>query len=388
MDKRLNILFTSSWYPNRTNSFAGNFVKRHAEAVAKYCNVTVLYFQSDSSISKTEIQLFESNNLNEIICYYPKITSRLPFVFHFKNFRRIVSIANKLQSEGLIKFNKFDVLHHNVTYPVGTVAAYIKEKYLLPYVLTEHSTKFLGHPDDKMSFIERLVAKYVLKKVDVLCPVSKNLEQAILNDFTIKKSVVVKNVVDANVFSAHNKKPSSITTLLHVSTLQNQQKNVFGLIEAFSLLSKKHENFVLKIIGDGDSSELMAAIKKYSLPKEHFEFLGAQPITKVAEAMRQSDALVLFSSFENLPCVISEAHMVGIPVISTNVGGISEMIDAKNGVLLEAKNVTQLVQTLQAFMEGKYTFSSSEIRTKAIEDYSYPSVAQKFLEIYKRASKQ
>jgi L-malate glycosyltransferase len=329
MDKRLNILFTSSWYPNRTNSFAGNFVKRHAEAVAKYCNVTVLYFQSDSSISKTEIQLFESNNLKEIICYYPKITSRLPFVFHFKNFRRIVSIANKLQSEGIINFNSFNVLHHNVTYPIGTVASYIKEKFSLPLVLTEHSTRFLGHPDDKMTFIERLVAKYVLKKVDVLCPVSKNLEQAILKDFPIKKLVVVKNVVDANVFSAHNKKPSSITTFLHVSTLQNQQKNVFGLIEAFSLLSKNREDFVLKIIGDGDSSELMAAIQKFNLPNECFEFLGVQPITKVAEAMRQSDALVLFSNFENLPCVISEAHMVGLPVLSTNVGGISEMIDEK-----------------------------------------------------------
>jgi glycosyltransferase involved in cell wall biosynthesis len=56
--------------------------------------------------------------------------------------------------------------------------------------------------------------------------------------------------------------------------------------------------------------------------------------------------------------------------------------------LLEAKNVKQLAHYLEKFLESKYTFSSSEIRTKAIEEYSYSSVAQKYLEIYKLVSKR
>ena len=382
MSTRLNILFTSSWYPNRSNIYAGNFVKRHAEAVAKFCDVTVVYFQSDKSILKTEIHVSENKNLREIICYYPKVTSGIPFLFHFKNFKRIVSIVNKLQSEGVLDFTKFDVLHHNVTYPMGTIATYIKEKFHLPLVLTEHSTRFLGHPDDTMSFIERLVAKYVMRKVDVLCPVSKNLEAAILKNFLVKKSVVVKNVVDADLFTISNKKSGSVKTLLHISTLQNQQKNIFGLIEAVSILSKKRNDFILKIIGDGPSDDLMNAIKKYSLSEDVYTFLGAQSIEKVAEEMSHADAVVLFSNFENLPCVISEAHMAGIPVISSNVGGISEMIDATNGLLVSAKNTEQLVAALNDFLDVKHLFSSEEIRKNAMEEYSYQAVGQKFLEIY------
>jgi glycosyltransferase involved in cell wall biosynthesis len=265
---------------------------------------------------------------------------------------------------------------------MGTMAAYINNKFFLPLVLTEHSTRFLGHPDDTMTIVERLVAKYVLKNVDVLCPVSKNLEQAILNNFKVKRSVVVKNVVDSNVFTEQIKIPHATKTFLHISTLQNQQKNIDGLINAVAELSKLRSDFHLKIIGDGPSDELMSAIKKYQLSDTRFTFLGAQPITKVADEMKQADALVLFSNFENLPCVISEAHVSGIPVISTNVGGINEMIDASNGMLIDAKNIQQLLNALNDFLDGKHTFHSQEISNKAIENYSYEAVGTQFLNVY------
>ena len=69
---RKHILILSSWYPNRTAPFLGNFVQQQAKLVAELFQVTVLYTVADEAINTIETVVIETGNLKEIIIYHPK----------------------------------------------------------------------------------------------------------------------------------------------------------------------------------------------------------------------------------------------------------------------------------------------------------------------------
>ena len=79
--KNFNILFLSSWYPNRVLPTLGNFVQKHAEAVALHSNVIALFVCSDINCKK-KIEITEStiNNVLTINVYYKKINNTIPVI--------------------------------------------------------------------------------------------------------------------------------------------------------------------------------------------------------------------------------------------------------------------------------------------------------------------
>ena len=102
----------------------------------------------------------------------------------------------------------------------------------------------------------------------------------------------------------------------------------------------------------------------------------------LVELYQQSNLTVLFSNYENIPVVISESLVCGIPVVTTNVGGIAEHIDQSNGLLLEAKDEKALFTALNYMLDHYKEYNSVEIKQKAEQKYSYHSVGMKLFSIY------
>ena len=61
---------------------------------------------------------------------------------------------------------------------------------------------------------------------------------------------------------------------------------------------------------------------------------GLATVAATPNEMQQAHSFVLNSNIENAPCVISEALCCGLPVIATRVGGVPEMVDKFNGILV------------------------------------------------------
>jgi glycosyltransferase involved in cell wall biosynthesis len=95
----------------------------------------------------------------------------------------------------------------------------------------------------------------------------------------------------------------------------------------------------------------------------------------------------LFSNYENLPCVIAEAFAAGIPVLSTNVGGISEFFNEKLGILIEVKNETELLSSLNKMLDKQGEFDNSYIHKYAKENFSYDVIGKELLQIYQETLK-
>ena len=104
--------------------------------------------------------------------------------------------------------------------------------------------------------------------------------------------------------------------------------------------------------------------------------------------MRSADVFVLFSNFENLPCVLIEALASGIPVIATKVGGVAEMIGPEQGILVEPRNEAGLLQALDQMLDHHREYDKQKLQHYAEERFSYEAVGRAFAELYEKVLKQ
>ena len=79
-----------------------------------------------------------------------------------------------------------------------------------------------------------------------------------------------------------------------------------------------------------------------------------------------------------------ECLTMGLPVIGTNVGGVSEMINTDNGIVIEAKDEVALLESLNILINNINTYDTSKIAKRAKKIYSYETVGQQFFDIYNK----
>jgi L-malate glycosyltransferase len=390
-DKKLNILFLSGWYPNRVLPTLGNFVQKHAEAIALHSNVTALSVCADANCRQTyEITESTINNVLTINVYYKKVTHGIPVFSQIQKFAR----TKKAYSIGLeivkARTGNIDLVHHNILYPSGWIALGIKRALGIPYIITEHSTTYLPAKKVSISWFEKMLSKKIARNASFITPVSKDLRDAMINLRLESNYEIVYNVVDTKLFyPARQKTRGSKIKFLHISTLDDDHKNISGMLNAIAKLSNKRNNFECMFAGDGDIAPHIETAKKLNIYNSSVFFEGTKTTAEIAELMRASDCFLLFSNYENLPVVIIEALASGLPVVSSRVGGIHEHINANRGVLVEAKDEKALEQAIDKMITDiqNNRYNSTELAAYANENFSYEKVSEKFHHLYQRILK-
>jgi len=373
----MHILFISSWFPSEKFPFNGNFVIRHAEAVAQLHRVTFLNVTSNPLKEKRALAIKDSVDLIETV-FMP---CRIPVIGKFANRLLAIMLYIKAIRSILRSDNPFDVLHVNVAFPIGIVALWVKWRYKKPFIVTEHWTGYLDKRQTKLSFFHRWLTKLICRQASFVCPVSDNLAQSMQKLGFKGQYQVVRNVVDTalfmNVVHHQNNKPQ----LVHISSVDDNQKNIKGILKVITQLKQRHQ-YDFHIISDNSVDWIRQYLQQQQMPADLVQFHGPFSPSQIAEFLSRCDLMVLFSRYENLPCVIAESLVAGTPVISSNVGGIHEMIDHTNGRLVESEDEAALFRELSLFLNKQLIFNRSEIQKRAIHVYSYDSVAHDFTTIY------
>lgn len=388
MTKKLNILFLSSWYPNRVFPTLGNFVQKHAEAVALQSNVIALYVCSDEKNKETyELLTEEINDVLTIHVYYKKINHSIPIVSHIQKAIRYIKAYRIGLKKVENQFGTIDLIHHNKLYPAGIVAWYLKKTKHIPYIITEHWTGYLPSKKTNRNLLERILSKIIAKNANYITPVSKNLGEAMQQLGFKNNYEVIYNVTDTQLFHPlESPKTHEKIKIIHISTLDDAHKNISGMLRVAKALSEKRTDFEIWFIGDGDTAPHIATAKKLNIYNTVAFFDGTKTTSEVASIMRTSDCFLLFSNYENLPCVIVEALASGIPIISSDVGGIPEHITEPLGSLVKPGDEKALLQTINNVIDKcKNGYYQKEALSKyAQEHFSYKKVGEKYQELYHR----
>ena len=162
-------------------------------------------------------------------------------------------------------------------------------------------------------------------EVNLLICLSKYWEKQIQKTFPEAKTRVIPNAIPISsqlhprVFSAH---PLRLAFLGRIV----QRKGLFDLLEVIAELKSQGIDVHLEIGGDGEVAYLKRTLQKLGLAQQ-VQYLGWIGTNEKESLFRRVDAYVLPSYAEGMPMSVLEAMAHGLPVVSTNVGGIPDLID-------------------------------------------------------------
>lgn len=363
----ISVLHIASWFPNPQDERLGNFVEEHLRALALKQKVVILSaFENghDAMIIKEEPFL-------QIQILYRK---RYPLLSHYRALKKGYQY---LKEQG----HQFEMAHLHVTWPSGIVfLGFLKR---LPFMITEHYSGYQKSRLHEWSKIAQNMARRIMNRSTLICPVSMQLGTSIEDFGVTTPQRIIGNVVDGTLF--HYQKapsPSSPFKLLHLSSLQEETKNIKGLLAGFSAALKDDDDLFLSIGGDGDLQELESKLRSAGIPSEKLRILPALSKTEVAQEMAACNAFVLFSLIENQPVVLLESLRVGRPVIATEVGGIKEFIGPEEGILVPSQKENALAQAILDLKRNYQNYQPAAIAENAAKKHSYQAIAEQFENCY------
>lgn len=375
LKQSLNVLFLCSWYPSRVLPSNGDFIQRHAEAVALQHKVTVVHVITDDNLNeRIEVSETKINEIRTLIAYFKP--SKNPVIKFFRFIK-----AYKLL---LKKVDYFDIMHVNKFYPVGLFAYWIKKRKNTPYIISEHHSLYHKPYCDKIGFIEKIVSKVIVKNASFICPVSEDLTIAI-QKFGLKGHFYnVPNVVDIKRFRA-KEKTEEVFTLLHVSSMV-EIKNIDGILRVIKRLESKIDKFKFSLIG-GNAEDFIKKAKKLDLNLTNILFKNQVSHKEIVTYFQKADVFLLFSLSENQPCVILESFSCGTPVISTNVGGVSENFPTDFGILIQSKNEDELLEAILKLYTDFKVASPKVMHEYVVNNFSKEQICKEFSELYFKSLK-
>lgn len=384
MDKaRKHIVFLARWYPHRYDPMLGLFVQRHAEAAALYNDISVVYVHSTDSTDAIHRASKKYEIVNETKCTDAIHRVSEIRVYYRKSKSKILSFLRFLKANRLAlkRLPKPDIIHVHILTRLGIIALWHKIIHGTPYIITEHWSRYLPGNDFSGCF-RKTLTKLVVRHASAITTVTEILAKAMQSHGLRNKNyVTVPNVVDTNVFKPtphHNEIPK----IVHVSCFENKSKNITCLIDALQILETRDIKFQCVFIGDGID---FAMIKDYVNKLKHQEnirFTGILEGQDYVNELSSGDFLVLSSNYETQGVVLLEAFACGMPVVSTNVGGIPEIVNESNGILVPPHEPEKLADAMQTMLQTYPSYDASALHDSITKKFSNETIGELFNSIY------
>jgi glycosyltransferase involved in cell wall biosynthesis len=389
------VLILPKWYPHRYDDQDGDFVARHVAAIAAHASAAVLF----ATVARgplsgwTDCEADMQSEVPTLRYYYRArptgfgpLDKLLKLLLYFWclgcGYRRLVAWWGRAPQ----------LVHVHVLLRTGLFAWWLQLTRGLPYIVTEHWTLYLPQNAGRISKLRRWLSSRVVGKAAALHTVSHNLGQALhALGLVNARTCVIPNVVDTQLF-----RPASLRggakaeklpgqQLLHVAAFNEQAKNLSGILRVMGRLVGRWPALTLRVAGYGPyEAQLRQLAAELNLLDQHVFFLGKLTQAQVAEEMRRATCFVLFSNYENLPCVLIEAQASGLPAVATAVGGVPELLppDGTRGLLVLPQDEAALEQALGTVLRHPERFDAQQLRHYAVAHFSYAEVGRQFAELY------
>ena len=310
-------------------------------------------------------------------------------LFHYQPYQ--LALSSKLVDT--VKTYGIELLHVHYAIP-HAYAGYMAKQMLLdegislPMVTTLHGTDvtLVGkHP-----FYKPAVA-FSINHSDCVTSVSDSLKKDTLSVFNVKKEItVIPNFVDFSKHLHHNQEcersliaPDDQKIITHISNFR-KVKRIHDVIETFYGIQQSVDAILIMV---GDGPERLDAIEVCEqLGIEHkVKFLGKS--NQVYEILCYSDLFLLPSASESFGLAALEAMMMRVPVISSNVGGLSEVnIDGESGYLFDVGDVESMTKKSIELLTDEHKLNT--MKNKAYElakRFDINNILNQYVTIYHKA---
>lgn len=339
----------------------------------------------------SEIQLWSMTNISKL---YPNNSKKIKFEQNFinelKNSNINVKMINKRPHKDWIKTKKKlrklykdfkpDIVHsHLESVTFHTCRAL--SKFKVPIIQTIHSS-VINH-----LFVQKY---YIKKRVSAYVSISEQLQQIINDKIGIKEenNYLIYNGVNIEEFKNENRKINDeAKKIISIGRLTpaKDYKNLFNAIKILEKKLKKDKSKIPEflIVGDGELEKDLKELSKNLNIDDNVNFLGLRD--DIPELLSESDIYVMSSEWEGLSIALIEAAASGIPIIATNAGSNSEIInDGENGMIVSVKNSEVLADRLYKLIKNKKLRKKiSKNNDNVIGKFSIKNSTGKHLDMYR-----
>ena len=384
---RLHILYLPKWYPHRYDPMPGLFIERHGKSTLPFNDVSVLYVHADDNQKKPvyEFVISKDEPLNTVRIYYKRAATGFSPLNTLINSCRFVRSHLKGIREVRKRYGKIDIIHVHVLTRHGVIALWEKIRHGIPFVVTEHWTRYLPSTNTFNGAFRKWMTRIVARRASAIMPVTANLRDAMINcGLKNKNYIVIPNVVDIDMFTPDPEKiPGEKAKIIHVSCFDDQQKNISGITRVIKRLSEERQDFTIDMVGEGiHYKELVDYGAELGMKDTFATYYGLKESEELAELLKAADFMIMFSRYENLPVVILESYACGVPVISTDVGGIREHMNDELGILIDSEDEEMLYRTIDAMLDNYHDYDPVKIRAYAVDHFSNKVIGRQLNEVY------
>ena len=358
---RLKIVVLSSLFPSSVRKQSGLFVRERMFRVAEFADIEVVspvpWFPGQSIIrwfkpnyrpmpEKIEIQ-------NGIKVHFPRFLS-IPGLFRQWDGAMLARAASRV-IEKIEQQQCIDVIDSHFTYPDGFAAGKIGERLNKKVTITLRGTE-LSHSKDAQK--KALLLEAWNRADHMICVANSLKKLAVSLGADGDKFTVVGNGVDTEKFSVCEKNAArkqlgideDSKVLITVGGLV-KRKGFHRVIACMPELMKTYPKLVYLIVGGASAegnieSELRQQAEQLGVTS-NVKFLGSLPPSELSVPLSAADAFVLATANEGWANVILESMACGTPVIATDVGGNSEVINSqKLGTIIPFDDHDKLLAAL------------------------------------------
>ncbi len=264
-----------------------------------------------------------------------------------QRFKTLMHFGEGVYTAYIVRDTGFEHIHAHFIDRAALVALCVSRLLKIPYSVTAHANDIYKAP---------LLVPAKLANARFVVTVSEFNKEYLVNKFEPvdrRKVIVLHPWVDLEEFPLARPHPANDHfTIVSVGRLV-PKKGHSTLIEACGLLHQQGMNFECRIIGDGPQRvQLEQQIAALDL-QDHVTLLGSQPKDRVLANLQSADVFALPATIapdgdrDGMPVALAEAMAVGIPVISTNIVGIRELVRVGTGFLVPSDDAQALAGALQ-----------------------------------------
>lgn len=366
------------------------YIAQSAGGVAEYLYMLL----SNMNSTKYDNILIVSEDYKNQIDRFKKLVTKIYFVPMTREIEAKSDIRAIIKIRKLLKQIKPNIvyLHSSKAGAIGRMALLFNFKTKIIY--NAHGWYFNAKISKRKKKIFALIERILAVKTNKIINISKNeYNSALLYKISKKeKQCIIENGIDFKKFENCNeyrnetrKKYSLGNDIILIGQVgrMSEQKDPFTAIKAFNDLCQNYKNVKLMFVGDGDLKENIIDYAEQNGIRDKIIITGW--VENVQKYIPAFDIAILPSKWEGFGLAIVEYMACEKPIIASNVGGITNIIEnEKNGYLIQSENHMELSNRMKELIDNmKIREKFIDENKKILDKYEIKNVVKKHEILFK-----